>query len=477
MAKYDPHFQLKEPNSNKKTDIRLRLGYDYIDFTWYLKDSLGRIQKIYPVLWDSKEQQPISKVKIPKKYENETFNLQIIKTTIDNVKLIVNQIINESIINKTKITKEYLKQEIEVRLGLQKRKKGMTVYDFCLQIVKEMEAGTVKTENGTIYEKGSIKHFKGLSVYLHFFKPETQFFEINDVWYRDFVSFCQNKQEIKDSDGNIIFEKKDCENSYVGAKVKKLKRLMDLAIEKKVSSNNIHREKWFKVLKNQHKISKTDVYLSEKEIKTIYDYIPQDDVIIIKEKVNKKTKKIIVEKEKINKDTLLKAKDLFLLGCYTGLRVSDFNSRLSKDNFRTTAKGNPVLVKINKKTKDSVTIPIHWIELIYLAEKYNYTFPEMTDTRINIYIKEVCKSIGFSEMIEFYTGKGGHQILHKEEKWKLISTHTGRRSAVTNLSLKGLSESDIGRFTGHRADSMVAKYNKASTEDTADMLMEKLKNK
>ena len=459
MAKYDPHFQLKEPNSTEKTDIRLRLGFDYIDFTSYVKDSLNRIQKIYPVLWDFENQQPIPKGKIPKKYQIETFNLQTIQTTIDNVKLVVNQIIYESTINKIKITKKYLTQEIEIRLGLQKRKKGITVYKFCLQIVAEMEKGTWKTEKGTVYEKGSIKQFKALGVFLQYFKPDTQFSEIDDVWHSDFVSFCQNKQVIKDSEGIIVFEKKECENSTAGNKIKKLKQLMDFAIEKKVSTNKNHRE--FKALKNEYEKSKTDVYLSEKEIKLIYDYIPQNDVII--------------KGEKVNKITLDKAKDLFLIGCYTGLRVSDYNSRLTKDNFKYTDKGNPILVKITRKTKSPISIPIYWKELFHIAEKYDYVFPKMTDQRINTYIKEVCKSIGLNEIVEYHTGKGGKTTLQKNEKWELITTHTGRRSASTNLAIKGLTEGQVANFTGHKTNSMVAKYNKASTSEKADMILEILK--
>jgi len=460
MAKYDPHFQLKKPNSNKKTDIRVRLAYEYNDFTWYLKDSLNRIQKTYPVLWNFEKQQPILKTKIPKKYQNETFNLQTIQTSIDNVKLVINGIINESIINKVKITNEYLKQEIEIRLSLQKRKKGITIYDFCLQIVKEMEEGTLKTESGTVYEYGTVKQFKALGVFLQYFKPETQFNEIDDVWYKDFKSFCQNKQKIT-VNGHTVFEKKECENSTVGNKIKKLKQLMDFAINKKVSTNKNHRD--FKVLKNDYEKSKTDVYLSEKEIKAIYDYKPKSDIII--------------EKKKVSKETLESAKDLFLIGCYTGLRVSDYNSRLSKDNFKYTEKGNPILEKLTKKTKTPVSIPIYWMELLTIAEKYNYVFPEMTDQRINIYIKEVCKSMGFNEIIEYNTGKGGRITLEKSEKWKLITTHTGRRSASTNLALQGLTEGQVARFTGHKTNSMVAKYNKASTSESADMIIEILKNK
>jgi hypothetical protein len=224
MAKYDPRFQLKEPNSKKRTNIRLRLGFDYIDFTWYVKDSFGRILKIYPCLWDRKKQQPIPKGKIPSKYRAETFDLQIIQSTIDEVKLTVNQIINESLIKQTTITKKYLTQEIEIRLGLQKREKGITIYEFCLQIIQEMEEGIIKTLEGTDYGSGTIRGYRTFAKYFKFFKPESQFSDISDVWYKDFIAFCINKQEVTSKDGSV-FTKEESELDHAGNYIKKISRI------------------------------------------------------------------------------------------------------------------------------------------------------------------------------------------------------------------------------------------------------------
>ena len=99
MAKYDTLFQLKSPKSTEKTIIRLRIRLDGVGFVWELNDSLNRRLKIYPALWDSKSQYPIPKSKIPKKFQNETHNLRVIEQTIDKVKVVVNQIINDSALN------------------------------------------------------------------------------------------------------------------------------------------------------------------------------------------------------------------------------------------------------------------------------------------------------------------------------------------------------------------------------------------
>ncbi len=462
MSQFIPRFQLKEPMSTEKTVIRLRLGYDYKDFTWELNDSLNRKLKIYPELWDSKNQYPLPKTKIPKKFRNETYNLQVIGETINKVKVAINDIINESALNEIKINNSYLKQELLSKLGLISRQRNVLVCEFCADIIGEMETGLLKTEKETVYSEGTIKQFKVLNSFLKAFRPQARFNDIDEAWYRDFVRFCQNHKMVK-KDKQMVLIKEGSENSTVGSKIKKLKSLMEFASSKGKSTNRNHIETWFKILKNDYEVSKTDLYLSEKEIKKIYNFIPQENVIVRGQVVFCKT--------------LEKAKDLFLIGCYTGLRVSDYNSSLSKENFKTTDKGTPIVQKMSKKTRTPVSIPIYWNELIEIAEKYNYEFPKMSDQKINDYIKVICKSIdGFDEKKIYFDGKAGNVKQQTMEKWELITTHTGRRSASTNLALNGLSEGEVAKFTGHKTDSMVAKYNKASTHQTADMLYAKLKN-
>ncbi|MDR0423005.1 MAG: site-specific integrase [Rickettsiales bacterium] len=464
MAKYDANFQLKSPKSTGKTVIRLRMGFDYVDFTWELNDSLNRKLKIYPKLWDFKNQCPISKSKIPAKFQNEIYNLQVIGQTIDKVKVVVNKIINDAALNEIKITNDYLKQELLIRLDLKKKSKEMSVYDYTIVIIKEMEEGILLIEKSDKrYEGGTIKQYRVLSTILEAKYPNTTFSEIDKDWYEGFKSFLMNKQEFtyKNKEGNEeIFTKKKLRNSSIGNYIKNLRYIMKLAFNRNVSKNMNHKADWF-LKPNAQPSGKTEIYLTEQEIRKIYDFQPQKDVLI--------------KGSKVSTETLKKAKDLFLLGCYTGLRVSDYNRRLSKNNFTVSEKGTKILVKPTKKTGNKVHIPIYWEELILLAEKYNYEFPKMSDQKVNEYIKLVCKEInGFDEIISYYDIVGGIKELFEFPKWQLITTHTGRRSAATNLSKYGLTEGEIAKFTGHKTNSTVARYNKSSTTDTADMLMEKL---
>ena len=68
-------------------------------------------------------------------------------------------------------------------------------------------------------------------------------------------------------------------------------------------------------------------------------------------------------------------RDVFLIGCYTCQRVSDYNN-LNEDHFETTRKGTRIIRLVQHKTKTEVTIPILNDNLITLFEKYNYNVPK-----------------------------------------------------------------------------------------------------
>lgn len=466
MGKYDAKFQLKAPTSKSKSVIRLRMAFDYKDFTWELNDSLNRKLRIYPSLWDKTKQYPISKSKIPSKYQEETYNLQVIGERIDRVRVVVNQIVNEAALNDIKITNEYLKSELLIRLGLEKKAREITICDFCYHIIDEMEKGIFLIEKTKKrYEQDSIQQYKVFATLLEAKYPNLVFSEIDKEWFDDFNIFLLHEQNFNyksKDDKDKRYSKKALASGSIANYIKRLTSIMRFGYDRGISSNTCYNESWF-TKPTITTSGKTKVYLSEKEIKLIYNFETKE----IKDKNNKH----------ISADTLLKAKDLFLIGCYSGLRVSDYNNNLAKHNFTTSDMGNKVLTIQTKKTGEKAHIPIFWEELITIAEKYNYNFPKMSDQKINDYIKLVCQQIGeFDNIIEYTDIVGGVKKTFKHEKWQLITTHTGRRSASTNLAIRGLSSEEIAKFTAHKSNSMAAGYNKTSSKQTADILMSKLKN-
>jgi len=155
-------------------------------------------------------------------------------------------------------------------------------------------------------------------------------------------------------------------------------------------------------------------------------------------------------------------RDLFIVGCLTALRYSDY-STLTRDNFT-----KDYIVKITKKTGKKVTIPIHnYVREIYM--KYDgEVSPGLSIQHFNRYIKKICQRVGFTEDIVFNYTKGGKLVSETKQKWEMISSHTARRSAATNLYQTGrIKTYEIMALTGHTTEKSFFRYIRTSDEDKA----------
>ena len=81
-----------------------------------------------------------------------------------------------------------------------------------------------------------------------------------------------------------------------------------------------------------------------------------------------------------------RVRDLFIIGCCTGLRFSDL-SQLCADNFS----GDGTITIKTIKTGHTVVIPLH-TRVRLIMEKYGYDLPKIpSNQKFNEYIKEVAK--------------------------------------------------------------------------------------
>ncbi|HZK22078.1 MAG TPA: phage integrase SAM-like domain-containing protein [Oscillospiraceae bacterium] len=167
-------------------------------------------------------------------------------------------------------------------------------------------------------------------------------------------------------------------------------------------------------------------------------------------------------------DYLDNARDWLIISCYTGQRVSDFK-RFTPD--MTRKQGNGLFIDIKQlKTGKDVTIPL-LPQVEKILNKRNGEYPRtISDQRYNEYIKEVCKLANINEMtkgrITKVTDVGTRKVKGKYEKWRLITSHVGRRSFATNYYGK-LPTSFIKDITGHGTEAMLLKYIGKTSKDTA----------
>lgn len=155
-------------------------------------------------------------------------------------------------------------------------------------------------------------------------------------------------------------------------------------------------------------------------------------------------------------------RDLFVVGCLTALRYSDY-STLTVKNFQ-----GDYIAKRTKKTNVDVKIPMHdYVKELF--EKYNGNIPGgLCIQYFNKYLKVIMKEIGLNDKITFSYTQGGELKTVTREKWELISSHTARRSAATNMYLTGRMKTlEIMRLTGHRSEQNFFRYIRLTNDDTA----------
>ena len=155
-------------------------------------------------------------------------------------------------------------------------------------------------------------------------------------------------------------------------------------------------------------------------------------------------------------------RDMFVLGCLTALRYSDY-SRLTSQNFIN----NYIMIR-TKKTNVDVKVPAHdYVKEIF--QKYDGIVPfALCMQYFNKYLQVIMKEIGLKDLVTYSFTKGGKIITVTREKWELISSHTARRSAATNMYLTGRMKTlEIMKLTGHRTEQNFFRYIRLTGDDTA----------
>ncbi len=165
------------------------------------------------------------------------------------------------------------------------------------------------------------------------------------------------------------------------------------------------------------------------------------------------------------KPHLEKARDLFLIGSYSGMRYSDF-SRISPEHIKTH-KGERVLEITTKKTAQTVIIPLHPI-LDSILSRYGYTSPKMHNQDMNGYLKEIGQAAGLTHEIIVQDSKGGIRKERRAQFWEMLTTHVARRSFATNYYERHPEQIDrIMKITGHTTERMFRAYIVTDARDSA----------
>lgn len=165
-----------------------------------------------------------------------------------------------------------------------------------------------------------------------------------------------------------------------------------------------------------------------------------------------------------------KVRDVFLVGCYTGQRFSDY-SRMSMDdieNIDIEGTEFKALRKVQRKTGRTVMIPILDDGLLSIIDRWGGRLPKVSISSFNIKIKELCRMVGINGDVTVSCSRGGSRDCVRKEKYELVSSHTARRSYITNLYMDGrLSTEQIRSISGHSSEESFKRYLCQNLEDEA----------
>jgi integrase len=152
---------------------------------------------------------------------------------------------------------------------------------------------------------------------------------------------------------------------------------------------------------------------------------------------------------------LNKARDIFLVGCFSGQRFSDY-SRISYDNI-VSVDGIKFIQLTQQKTQKIVYVPLDK-RLLDILDKYDGRLPKMGRNSLNRYLKEIGLAMGWIETVEVTECRGIQRTKLKVPFYSLLTTHTARRTACTIMYKSGCSLADIMAISGHDTESNLRKY-------------------
>ena len=411
-------FNLREPKSNKPTNIYLVCRIDRKQ----IRLSTG--VKVYPEHWNVKKQEAYISCRLS---ELDNLNNTIVNTKIIEIK---NRFLQykrylcdnpNEIGNSVKILKKFIYKDT-----MEKEKQNINAVHW-LRNTLALDR-TIKDSTRADYVK-QIKFFEAFLNEVG--KYPISFSDINLPLIKDYESYLFNKE---------VGKGKTTKTTTVGNKVEKIICILKRAEQQGMI--DIHESNLDKYKKPRSKEGDSnDIFLTEEEISKIYAL------------------ELSGKEEQV--------RDLFVLQCWIGQRFTDtqsINEGIMKDN------GNIIEI-IQEKTKHKVSVPLLPIAKEILA-KYENQFPIFTNQTALNYLTKIGEKAGITRLHTIVEHRGDEVTKKQVPVYKLIKTHTARRSFICNMLLRGFDAHLIMKITGHNDVESFQKYVKLTSNDAANVILE-----
>ncbi len=412
-------FFLKDTKADKATLIYLVYNFNNKRF----KYSTG--ETINPIAWDFLLKIPQEKAKFP-------INSKIRRRIEQYRSALLNHIEEFKKINKQPTSDEFrILLDNEFKPSKSDSKSNENLFQYIERFITECKIGKRTTQNGTLYKDWTIKGYTTLLFHLNTYcslrKTIIDFNDITMEFYNDFLEYCNINEYALNT---------------IGKHIKNIKVMMANSFDEDLHKCLDFRKKSFRTLSEDSDA----IYLNEEELNSIYELDLSSD---------KKLERV---------------RDMFIVACRTALRYSEL-ANINENNFVLR---NEVYFLSTKSLKTGIDLFIPLKKQVFdIFQKHDNKLPRViTNQKMNEYLKLIGeKAEILTKEIKVMT-KGGKRVETTHLKKDLITTHTARRSAATNLFLAGFPAISIMKLTGHRTESSFMKYIRMSAEDNAYKMAE-----
>ncbi|GAB4012865.1 site-specific integrase [Spirosoma migulaei] len=423
----DIKFLLKETNSGRPTLINLVFRYENTRF----KASTGLT--IDPYQWNASTQRAHTNQK--SRTARDPF--ETINAYLDRWRSAIKKVLTALQLAQIPLNNETIKHHLDAELGRTEKAKSTkqiaaireSFTAYIERFVNEAQSGKRLNAKSVHYAISTLDGYMKLKRILEKYSVETG----NSVDYDAYSLDYYHALKLWLTDRGLTL-------NYVGTLLKDLKVMLKQAHYDGLHTNMVFQHRDFKKL-----VEEVDnIYLSDNELTQIYNL------------------------DLATNARLDRVRDLFLIGCYTGLRFSDF-SELRSENITHNGR---ILTRKTLKTSERVSIPLN-PRILSILNKYKGIPPRtITNQKMNDYLKELCRQAGLTDAVEVSRTKGGRKETRYLEKCEMVTTHTARRSFATNAFLAKVPTVSIMKITGHRSEAVFLRYIKISSEQNALLMLD-----
>ncbi|MBN8697622.1 MAG: site-specific integrase [Bacteroidetes bacterium] len=303
-----------------------------------------------------------------------------------------------------KISPEYFRDRLN---GKRKdAKNGDLIWDYYNEYLESLKV---------THTKKSIKESTLTNKVLKDFSKERRwsmtFDSIDPVFWQEFFDWCYNT--------------KGWFNNYTGSHIDKIKAFMNWSVKRGYTTTLEFR----KVRRMQENTE--IIYLTFDEVQQFMNH-------------------------EFEEEEYAQMRDLYCLGCFTGLRYSDI-SKLLPENIHK----DRIVYRVIK-TKEPNIIPLNQYSRKILERNQGVhpvnCMPQILRGKISEYLKGAMKEAKLNRVVQIVHFKGAERFEESKPLWDAATFHTSKKTFVTNFLERGGSLTTAMAITGNKSYSVMRRY-------------------